>query len=283
MFCRLDNGDDDNDDDDGDCYTDYDTHLSRFGGSMGVAEYDSREIIPSCLSTFGRENNERLISTNLQDMLTCKLTTCSVIYNQIVSNGKLIKHKNKADLSDTVGTTTESLCRYCEIVCGQKNNISTSMQDGSFTLHRVHSLTKLTTPATTQYEDQLTSFILQRVQSLSSLRHLCNVLSHDTNSVVNLRLDGSRLCVAAPSAVLSRRVGRRASTGKVWVIRFRPRQQMGLVSVKRRWRHGVGEDVHDFGVTIVFWVIESGQKAIISDPHNGGTGTTAGLTVSNEI
>ena len=61
-----------------------------------------------------------LIAVSLEDILHCKLTTCSIDWNKHVSNGTLLCYKDKTDLSDTVGTTTESLRRYSEVVCGQK-------------------------------------------------------------------------------------------------------------------------------------------------------------------
>src|ERR1700691_5769176 len=61
-----------------------------------------------------------LIAVISEHILHCKLTTCSIDWNKYVSNGTLLCYKDKTDLSDTVGTTTESLRRYSEVVCGQK-------------------------------------------------------------------------------------------------------------------------------------------------------------------
>ena len=65
----------------------------------------------------------------------------------------------------------------------------------------------------------LTSLILQRIQSLSSLCYLCDVLSHDAHSIVDLLLNGRCFRVAGGSAW----VGRGAIARKVGVVRFGPR------------------------------------------------------------
>jgi len=65
----------------------------------------------------------------------------------------------------------------------------------------------------------LTSLVLQRIQSLSSLCYLCDVLPHDTHSVVDLLLNGCCFRVAGGSTW----VGRGAIARKVGVVRFGPR------------------------------------------------------------
>lgn len=65
---------------------------------------------------------------------------------------------------------------------------------------------------------QLTGLVLQLVQPLSSLGDLGDVLPHNPNSVVNLGLNGRRLRVSRGTS----RVGRRAATGQVGVVRLGP-------------------------------------------------------------
>lgn len=46
---------------------------------------------------------------------------------------------------------------------------------------------------------KLTGLVLQRIQSLASLRNLCDVLPHDSNGVVNLLLNGCGFGIALGS------------------------------------------------------------------------------------
>ena len=65
----------------------------------------------------------------------------------------------------------------------------------------------------------LTRLVLQLVQSFSSLRDFGDVLSHNSNSIVDLGLNLCRLGVAPCGRS---RVRRRTATGKIRVIRFGP-------------------------------------------------------------
>ena len=69
-----------------------------------------------------------------------------------------------------------------------------------------------------------TCLVLQLIQPLSTLRDFCDVLPHDANGVVDLRLDGRSLRVTRAS-----RVRRGAATGEVGVVRLRP----AIIHVKR--------------------------------------------------
>ena len=62
-----------------------------------------------------------------------------------------------------------------------------------------------------------TSLVLQLVQSFASFGYFCDVVAHDSNCIINLSLDCCGLGVSA-----SGRVGRRATAGKIRIIRFRP-------------------------------------------------------------
>ena len=71
-------------------------------------------------------------------------------------------------------------------------------------------------------ERGLACFVLQLVQPFASLGHLGDVLAHDTYGVVNLLLDSSRLWIARACARAAGGVRGRATSGKVWIVRFRP-------------------------------------------------------------
>ena len=68
-------------------------------------------------------------------------------------------------------------------------------------------------------EAQLTCLVLQLIQTLSSLRHLCDVFSHNSDCVVNLLLDGRSLGVASRRAAAG---GSTTSARDIWIVRFRP-------------------------------------------------------------
>lgn len=75
--------------------------------------------------------------------------------------------------------------------------------------------------------DERTSFILQRIQPLSSLRHFRDIFPHDPHSVVDLSLDSSRLCVST-AAWSAGRIRRGAIAGNVGVVGFRPDYQRAI-------------------------------------------------------
>ena len=68
-------------------------------------------------------------------------------------------------------------------------------------------------------EAQLTCLVLQLIQTLSSLRHLCDVFSHNSDCVVNLLLDGRSLGVASRRAAAG---GSTTSARDIWIVGFRP-------------------------------------------------------------
>lgn len=66
-------------------------------------------------------------------------------------------------------------------------------------------------------ETRHTGLVLQLVQPFTSLSHLCDVVAHDANSIIDLSLDCCGLWVSASGLVVGG-----AAAWKIGIIRFRP-------------------------------------------------------------
>jgi hypothetical protein len=67
-----------------------------------------------------------------------------------------------------------------------------------------------------------TCLVLKGIESFLAFYNFGDIVSHDVDCVINLCLNGSGLGIGIlPRASTgSRGIGRRATAGKVWVIRF---------------------------------------------------------------
>ena len=171
------------------------------------------EHAPSCLSTFmsvkqlsAKYHNSGIYNVphilNKDDVVRPSLDAVTIISHTLRT--RLAPRRNPC--ADTARlSASNSQTRYCA-------NLSGAL------VERISRWPTLQSPSVGK-EAQLTCLVLQLIQTLSSLRHLCDVFSHNSDCVVNLLLDGRSLGVASRRAAAG---GSAASARDIWIVRFRP-------------------------------------------------------------
>ena len=132
-------------------------------------------------------------------------------------------------LAYTVSTTSEPLCWNCEVIYRRRIQRHQPKPQTMYAAnHRGTACVDIISVAL------LTRLILQRFQPLSPFSNFRDVFPHDANSIVNLGLNSSSLCI---SLAWSCRRCWRVMSGKIRVVRFGPMQwkrgRFGLAGYQR--------------------------------------------------